>query len=475
MLTRRDVLRGGASAPLLSCLPVSSLGSGTRERVLEKAKKLAAGRNPVLRLLVPQGSLANIEENARSFEKSSGVGILITEVPVDEVSSRAILENATGRAGFDIALPATFGVPDLVESGALLPLDDLAKKHEPPELAEGCLYTLGDRYKGHLYGYQADGDVYMMFYNRSIMEDEALSKRYADAHGRELRIPQTWEELDSQMQFMHQPDAGRYGGCLYRIPGYIEWEWWIRMHAKGQMPLDEDMHPLFDGEAGVLALEELIAASAWQSPKSGSHGLFENWQEYSGGSVFANIGWGGTQKFLQSDQSAVKGGLLFGPTPGGMIGGQLLPISYFNWGWNYTVSSRCKEPELAYLFTLYVSLPDRSTIAVRAQDGFFDPHRDVHYEDVAVRKVYGKSFLEQHRKSMQACIPDLYLQGRDQYFTKLGRLLYRANQGELNPQRALHLAAQAWEQTTDRLGREAQIDQWKQIRASYPEHVLSRH
>lgn len=472
MLTRRDVLHRGASAPLLAFLPASPFGPGTAESVLGKAKQLAAGRSPALRLLVPQGSFANIEENAKVFEQFSGVSIQVSEVPVDEVSSRAILENATGQAGFDIALPATFGLPDLVESGALLPLDDLAKQHEPPGLAEGSLYTLGDRYKGRFYGYQADGDVYLMFYNRAIMENEALRERYADALGLELRVPQTWEELDSQMRFMHDPDAGRYGGCLFRVPGYIEWEWWIRMHAKGQLPLDQDMHPLFTEEAGVLALEELIAASAWQSPSSDSQGLFENWHEYGGGGIYANIGWGGTQKYLQSSRSTVRGRLLYGPTPGGIVRDQLLPVSYFNWGWNYTVSSRCEEPDLAYLFTLYASLPDRSTVAVRAQDGFFDPHRSAHYGDAAVREVYGMPFLEQHQKSMQDCIPDLYLQGRDEYFTKLGRLLYRANQGELTPQRALHLAARSWEQTTDRLGRGAQVEQWKQIRASYPEHIL---
>lgn len=472
MLSRRDLLLGSACTPFLPRVPARLGGIRSAEDLLEKAKRLASDRSPVLRLLIPEGSAANVEPNAQAFEQATGIGVRLREVPVDEVSSRAILESATGEPSFDIALPATFGLPDLVEARALLALDEFAAQHEPAELSAGSLYTLGDRYKDKLYGYQTDGDVYLMFYNRNLMVDEALARGYADAFGKELAVPHTWEELDRQMQYMHAPEAGRFGGCLFRVPGYLEWEWWIRLHAKGVMPLDDEMHPQFQGDAGVEALEELIAASAWQSPGSDSQGLFDNWQDYAKGTAYANIGWGGTQKFLRSSASKVRDALIHGPTPGGIVKDQLVPISYFNWGWNYVVSIHSPEPELAYLFTLYASLPDRSTVSVRAQDGFFDPHRISHYADEMVAEVYSPGFLTQHQASMRSCIPDLYLQGRDEYFTKLGRLLDRANKREITPERALQLAARSWEHTTELLGRDGQVEQWMQLRKSYPQHFL---
>ena len=67
--------------------------------------------------------------------------------------------------------------------------------------------------------------------------------------------------------------------------------------------------------------------------------------------------------------------MAFGPMPGGMVKGQLLKTPYFNWGWNYVVSTVSKQPEIAYLFTLYACSPVMSTHAVRDVDGYFDPFR----------------------------------------------------------------------------------------------------
>ena len=168
----------------------------------------------------------------------------------------------------------------------------------------------------------------------------------------------------------------------------------------------------------------------------------------------------------------MRGRLLFGPTPGGESQGQLLPVSYFNWGWNYVVANTSPVPELAYLFTLFASLPGPSTESVREAGGFFDPHREEHYEDSAVNAVYTDGFLAQHRESLGDCVPDFYLHGRDEYFAALGRYLDRANRGELAPARALLLASRAWEKITDRLGREGQAEQWLHLKRSYPRHVL---
>ena len=427
---------------------------------------------PKVQLLLPAGSKANVLPVALAFERFTGTKVVLREVAVDDVASTVTLESLAGRAGFDVALPATFALPDLVEAQALRALDDFAIKHEPKSVARGSLYSHGDRYKGRFYGYQADGDVYVMFYNRNMLEDASARAEYEDRYGTSLGTPRTWEELDRQLEFFHRPDQGQFGGALFRIPGYIEWEWWLRLHAKGALPVDDQMRPLFHGAEGVAALEELIRASAWLSPGAAANGLFENWREFGEGRTYCNIGWGGSQKYLSGPSSEIRHSLAFGPTPGGMDHGQLVPVSYFNWGWNYVVSAQSSLPELAYLFTLYASLPGPSTRSVQAAEGFFDPHRMEHYDDPKVVEVYSRAFLDQHRSCLAQCIPDFYLQGRDEYFSLLSRYIDRANRGQLKPARALELAARGWELITERLDRANQIEQWKRIKVSYPRHIL---
>lgn len=436
-----------------------------------RAKELANGRPTSLTILLPQGSSANVAPVAAAFEAASGIAFRFVETPVDEINSTMIVDLLSGDASFDLALPATFGLPDLAEAGALCNLDPFAGRYEPEAFQNDALFSLGDYYRGSLYGYQTDGDAYLMFYNRDWLEDAEAGKRFADRHGYALMVPETWEQLDAMMAFFHQPEAERYGGALFRTPTYIAWEFWIRFHAKGHWPFDAEMVPQIAGEAGVEALEELIAASKHLYPAARSNGLFDNWKAFAKGNIFCNVGWGGTQKHMNGADSAVRGRLAFGPTPGGLVEGRLLVVPYFNWGWNYAVSSRSKQPEIAYLFALYACSPAMSTLAVREAGGFFDPFRKEHYGDRQIVETYGPDFLEAHRESMVRSIPDLYLKGQGEYFDALRENLVLADTGAISAREALERTAKQWRRTTRRMGQETQEEQWAFLRSRYPAEV----
>ncbi len=478
---RRSLLIGsgaiGAAAAITSFAPqVWSLQHGAdlasiHRYAAEQARKLAAGRGVSLTILLPAGSPANVRPVADAFTAATGIKFKFVETPVDEINSQMIIDSISGGGSFDLALPATFGVPDLVSAGALANLDGFARKYEPAGFQDDALFSLGDYYKGSLYGYQTDGDTYLMFYKKDCLENADEQKRFADKHGYPLRVPRTWQELDAQMAYFQRPEENMFGGALFRTPNYIAWEFWIRFHAKGYWPFDTKLKPQINNEAGVEALSDLVAASDNLYPKARTNGLFENWKAFAEGNIYCNIGWGGTQKFLNGDKSKIKGNLLFGATPGGEVDGKLVQVPYFNWGWNYTVSSGSKEPELAYLFALYACSPKMSTHAVREASGYFDPFRSAHYADAAIQRTYTPEFLTAHRESMALSIPDLYLPGQGEYFDALRQNLVRANAGQLTTKRALDLTAQQWEQTTRRLGRKAQSEQWAYLRRSYPEKV----
>ncbi len=137
----------------------------------------------------------------------------------------------------------------------------------------------------------------------------AEKKGFADKNGYELKVPDTWQELDQMLAWFHRPDKGKFGGALFRTQYFIAWEWWGRFHAKGFYPLADDLKPQINNDAGIAALEELIAASQYLYPGAKTNGLFENFEAFGEGDKFVNIGWGGTQKFLNSDKSKIKGKL----------------------------------------------------------------------------------------------------------------------------------------------------------------------
>ncbi|MFT6675404.1 MAG: multiple sugar transport system substrate-binding protein [Sulfitobacter sp.] len=474
-LSRRRVLTGAAGG-------IAGLSLGDWSLVAEQSphlddlvvEKIRAGYpapSGPLSLLLPHGSGANLSPVVTAFSQRTGIELRLVEVSVDEVVSEMILDNVLGRKIFDVALPATFALPDLAAAGMLLSLDRYNAHHEPPGFRDGNLYHVGDTFDGTAYGFQTDGDAYMMFYHRDMLLEGDTQSRYADRYGKPLQIPDTWEELDRQMAFFHAPDDGVFGGLLFRVPQYLAWEWWVRLHAKGVWPLSPDLTPQIDGEAGVRALEEMIRATEHLVPAVDTLGLFQNWARYEKGDVFANIGWGGTQKYLNRPKSNMRGRMLFAPTPGGAATDGLQATPYFNWGWSYVVSATSQMPELAYLFSLFASSPRMSTLAVRQPDGFFDPYRVEHYQDTGVVDAYSEPFLKVHKQVMSAAIPDFYLKGQSEYFSTLASGLDDALHGGVDPEKALRRVAQSWDLITSRAGRHQQIERWARLRGKYPSHI----
>ena len=473
---RRRLLAGVALTVGGHMLPMRSAAAprGLGEYAAAQARSLAAGSVEPLRLLMPSGCEENLRPVIGAFHAATDVPVQTTEVPVDEINLQLSLDSMSGESRHDLALPATFGLPDLVSAGALAPLTDFARKHEPPGYRDELLYGVGDRFDDQLYGFQTDGDTYLMFYHRDLLEDPEEQARYADRFGRALAVPETWEELDRQMAWFHRPEQGLAGGLLFRTPDYLAWEWWVRFHARGVWPLSPDLVPQIAGDAGVAALEQMIRATRSLPAEVRTLGLFDNWHRYARGDVYCNIGWGGSQKYLNGPDSAMRGRMVYGPTPGGIVDGELLQVPYFNWGWNYAVIAASARRELAYLFALFASTAPISTASVREAGGYFDPFRAEHYDDPEIRRIYSDEFLQVHRDSLSGSMPDLYLANQGQYFGTLSEGLTRALSGKTPPRAALEKVARQWELISNRSDRPLQTRRWKELRRKYPAPLRSR-
>ena len=422
-----------------------------------------------INILYPKGSLTNLLPIVKLFKDLTGVDVNLKEGSLDMISSEILIDNRVnkGPQAVDIALPATFSVPDLAESGVIADLSSFKQKYEHKNLSQNSYYERGNYYNDKFYGYQADGDTYLMFYNKTWLQDPAMNKKYEDLHGKKLALPNSWQELDQMIRFFHNPQEKKYGGSLYRNKNYMIWEYWIRLHARGILPANDNMTPNFDSDEGIDVLNDLIKTSKFLSPTVGSDGLFDNFKSFSKNNSFCNLGWGGTQKLLHHFNPDIRNHLIYSSPPG--YKGQAMP--FFNWGWNYVVSANSVKQELAYLFTLFASCPIVSSLAVEQAEGFFDPHRKEHYQNTKIQKIYGKDFLKIHEKALNNSIPDFYLQGQSRYFSILKEALYAANSGQISPKTALKKAATSWDKITDQLGRKKQISQWKKLKKSYPANI----
>ncbi len=476
--TRRNFLGTAAKACALAPLgsaqaaPSAFAADSQTAAILEAAAGI--GRGKTLRLLLPAGSEANMAALLTRFAMGTGVQVQPRYVNVDDINTYLLLNMRSDTAGFDIGLPASFGVTDLVEAGAIVALDEYVERHEPPGFRDGYLRQASGTWAGQFYGYQTDGDVYLGFINEGQLREDDRHKAYADQTGQSAGLFRSWAELDELMAFYHQPEQNRYGGCLFRTPAYAVWEFWLRLHERGLLPFTTDMRARIAEAPAIEALTALVAASAWQAPTAPSADLFENWQQYKRGNCLLNIGWGGSQKAFRQKDSRVRAHVRsFEPPAGSASRDPALGLPYFNWGWNYTVARNARHPELAYLFTLFATCPQMSTLAVQPLEGYFDPFRREHYQDQRLQHSYSAAFLKQHRQAVAHCLPDCHIGGQADYFAALARFISLAMDGKLPPAEALQAAANRWDALTLRRGTTLQADAWAQVRARYPDHYVS--
>ena len=437
----------------------SELEIAARARALKQKSGITQ-----IRGLVPQGCESNLAPIIVSWKTQTGIDVILETVNVDEINGRISLDALGQGVTYDFALPATFGVQDLAWSGVILPYDNLGNSDDAALIAA---HEHGNFLAGKRYGYQTDGDVYLLFLRQDFLADPERKDRYETQYGIPLSFPSSWEELDRQMQFFHEPSAGRFGGALFRNGQYLVWEFWSRMHAKGILPFDPALKPLIATDAGVQALEELIRASDFLYPYAEDAGLFDNWKHYAEGQIYGNLGWGGSQKFFNRQASAIRGKLIHAPLPGGVVPA----TAYFNWGWSYVVPKKAPSPECAFLFSRFAISPKISTLAVAEIDGYFDPFLPVHYNDPNIVAAYSQPFLEVHKAAMQRSLPNLYLPGFGSYFGSLKSAITLALKGQVSAREALNRASDEWQVVSQMYDREALISAWHSVVADYPRDV----
>lgn len=471
MWSRRKFVERSGQLVIASCFFPKNLFAQAMslEKIIQYIKKNYHGKT--LHLLYPKGSVANVQVVANSFYKKTGVKVLLKEAALTSISSEMILESSLkGRdQKIDVALPATYGIPDLVEKKSIIDLTEFASRFEPKDYWDDVLYNRGDFYKGRFYGYQTDGDVYLMFYNKNIKNK--YQDKFEQRFQKKYSTPKTWEEFDRQLKFFHSQSSNISGGVLPRNNDFTIYEYWLRLHSLGLYPVDDSFNPRLISEKSVKALEDIIALSKYLDKSTKSNNMFENFEIFSKGTSFSNMGWGGTQKYLMRPQSRVKGNIIHTATPGGISKGKSFQVPYFNWGWNYVVSSRSNQQELSYLFCLFASSAKVSADAIKEIDGFFDPYRRSHYQDDRIKSLYGEGFLKVHYESLKSSIPDFYINGNGLYTATLQRGISLSLQGFLKPEQSLKLVSDKWNKITERLGRDNQISQWKFLKQSYPDNL----
>jgi multiple sugar transport system substrate-binding protein len=414
-----------------------------------------------------------------------GIKLEVEVIPADAFVTKTLLEFTSGRSPWDLIMFTPTFVADY--SRHFEPLDPLIKKLnlqlDLDDIAKE--YQLSNMYwGGTLYAMPLDGDIHIMFYNKTAFERPENRQKFKAKHGYDLAPPQTWKQWDDQAAFFSGWgwDGGDHklfgAGASYKENNY-SFHWWRqRFFAYGGQYFDENMKPLINTKPGVRALQEMVDTIQYYPP---GVLLFESEEPKTmliKGEVPMLVSWTSTGKRVgDPNQSLIVGKAGFGMLPGHMVDGKIIRASPNTGGRSWAISKYSKAKDATAVVLEFVSSPEQSLKIVMDPKTIMDPWRNSHFSSEKFRSSFpgAGEYLDSIKESFGQTVPGVLIPGGDEYQRRLAGAVSQALQKSITPKEALDQVVEEWDKITKRRNLKKQQEFWKQQMAAMQEAGIAFH
>ncbi len=463
---------------LMSAAGPPALAQNAADTAVEAAKKYSGS---TINLLWQAGLQANdpLVFSGPLFEELTGVKINVVEVPLTEMFSKILIEHRARTGSFDV-MPATPAwLPDLIEAGALEPLDDFVEQFGyAEEFADiAPVYRAMGEYNGKIYAFQDDGDVLINYYRKDLFADESNRSEFKAQFGYDLAPPTTWEQFSQISQFFTERFAPElYGSARINAPGLVHYVFQERFRNDGGKFFDADaMSAQINDDVGVATLQAMIDEHQFMPPGVEAWGPIEVLSAWMAGDL-AMMGWWPPPGRWSAGYGTEVEALAWLPksTVAGKVGYALPPggAPELAAGFVLGVSSSSKNKELAYLFIQWMNSKEISLQRTMLPFALRDPFRTSHFQSDEYKALWpaAPEYLETLEAAANAGLADLSIRSTAAYEDALTRAISAAF-GGAGVKEALDTAAKEWDALTDQIGLEAQksaYNEWASKSNAYP-------
>ncbi|MBW7882642.1 MAG: sugar ABC transporter substrate-binding protein [Caldilineaceae bacterium] len=410
---------------------------------------------------------------APRFSELTGVNVNIVEIPYVDIFTKQLQDYLTGGGAYDVVTLAPIWLTDLVNAGALEPLNPYIDKYMNKADLEDYLGVYGSdgyaRIGDTWYGLPDDGDVFVMYYRKDLFEDPANQEEFKASYGYELAPPKTYQEFDDVGRFFTDKYSaqGIYGGAFQHLEGQA-WDWFVGPFsgAGGQFFDPQSMDATINSETGVDVLTNMVKVSSWMPPGVQKWGFTEVLSAWLDGKLAMIITWPpvgrwsegvgkGTEQLSWVPETKVAGNVGYAPEPGGR--------SALAGGFALGVSPNSQNKDAAYLFAQWMNCPATSLERVMLPFALRDPFRKSHFASEQYRALWptANEYLETLESAAGQGQLELGIPGGREYMVALDQAITAAYAGA-DPKAALDEAAEKFNAITDRLGRDKQKEAYSQ-------------
>ena len=518
-MTRRHFIHRatqlGLSAALISRLVPASFGAGddfidsspvasnespiTRARIEYLQSK--PYKNTTINVMVIRSAVGDcVEYHAPRWEEETGAHVNVTKVPIDTLHQE-IFADLKGPGQYDAYQTGAWFYGDFFtsEEPAIVEIASFLKDPKYPYWnpdqflpAMRRLYT----WQGKLYGVLFDADAQILYYRKDVLGNANFQDKFKSKLGYDLpNPPKTMKEMHDVASF--------FTGWDWNGDGKDDWG--ISLHAKVNeqgffhfltlaapyviSPSNkyfyfnpDDMKPLINSEGHLRALEDYVRFLANGPSEQIGWTLEQGWNVFLTGHAVMEPTWGDLPTLAQDRaRSSVQGRVgatiipgtteSFNPLTNQWEQSSLNAVGNTNGGsWHCVISRLSKQKEAAYDFLAFMA--NKRNAFFNVTNGWTGVQPAMKYEyfaPVGTGKVeewenqgWDKddaiAYLNAYYANLVLPAQQIYLRipGAAEYWHELDVRISSVLSGARKPKEALDDIYQAWEQITDRYGRESQ-------------------
>ena len=423
-----------------------------------------------------------------------------------------MLDLGRGTDSYDAAVVAAFFYGDLVAGNHLAPVDPLLASGRFPRWSYDSMPpALRNLYSwdGVGYGVLNDADGQVFYYRRDVLTDPENQGAFKEAVGYDLPAPpQTWQQVLDIARFFNgrnwDPHDGRpdSGMVLHLKPGeqgFYHFQSLSAAFVVAPGPAvdrfhnvywfdPQDMKPLINEPGHVAALELLQELNVTGPADQIGWRLPHAWEYFLRGKAVMMFSWGDLGALCQDEaRSLVKGNCATAMLPGStrywdreqsMWVEPAEPNRVGNTtggSWHGVVLAGAQNQEAAYSFLSLMAIKPFSLWAVQhgwtgINPGFsyqmLPPRGEARLADY-IKAGWDRADVEDYLAAFDATfnapsMPSyLRIRGTAEYWSVLDSELVAALGRRKTAKEALDATAAAWDEITDRLGREQQRDAYQ--------------
>ncbi len=480
-MDRRQFVISSSALAGVSLVGLPRLARAEAAKAAVEAAKQFSGSEITIVWEAGLQSLDPLNFSGPLWEKETGIKVKVIEVPVAEMFTKILQEHRAGSGAYDALNVIPSWMPDLARAGALEVLDPFVDKYGYREELQTIAPVYRDNQMtvdGKIYGFPDDGDVFVLYYRKDILGDPEIQAGFKAKHGYDLPMPpKTWKEFDEVGAFITEATGGEpYGAGSFREQSYGIFLFQERYRNEGGKFFDPGtMKAQINNEIGVKVFTDWLAENKWMPPGVETWGFVENLAAFLQGDTAMTISWPpygrwaagyGTDDAALSwvPKSEIAGKVGYSTTPGGHP--QLAA------GFALAVSASSKQKEAAYLFIQWLNSEEISGQRVQLPYALRDPFRDSHFASEEYKALWPEApeYLAALEAGAVSGLLDLSLIQTDRYEEALRQGVSRLWGGE-DPKAILDDIAASWDETTDRIGVDAQkaaYAEWAAKPNAYP-------